>query len=200
MDSEQSVNFLSYQIGNQMRPHPQLIKGNDPQEFFVLTDWSAEGQKNEIAEILNTPSESLTEKIFKLNQFLEMKNEKKYSSLAEVLIVRIQGRNFSWAQCGSPHLVLKRGNKFFLISVSAADSLLFSSPVPLALAGLGLQSEIFPNTGQLEIQSNDQIFFLFHSQFQSDYFNPSTESLKEIFNQIVHLNPEIPFTLGHLSL
>lgn len=210
-----------------IRPRPFIHQEEDGSLVVIATSWGQpeHGQRvlDEIVKYINaaksdvevtSPFEFLTcltdevnylrISILIANDLLyRSENKREYFSGVEVLALLKRGQQLSWAQVGSPSLLIKRkGESLQPLSVGldiASELQGGGTPLPpLPAQLLGLDPTCNIQCGHTRIGEEDQCVLYAGSSIAPGLWNSdgSLLDLSTVTNKLIQENPESPFWLG----
>jgi hypothetical protein len=144
-------------------------------------------------------------------RFYRSDNRAEYTAGTELLVLAQNGAHLSYAQVGSPSLLIQRpGQGLTPVAVEYEVSLQLSSPEEPALAPLpqtllGIESSVNMRCGDLRVDRHDQIVvyagsFWPETLWQNRNGKDGRQELNVLTANLAQRNPDAPFWLGLIDL
>lgn len=219
----------SYTTGQYFRPKPVVIERPESHLIVVATPWGPVEHAQKSAEIvveqfeilsnedLTTPFESIPTLnaaanrlrigLLSANQYLfKNENAKAWKTAVEVMAIHSYGGVLSWANVGSPHLLVANKTLTLPLQYQMDWEIQSLKKGPLFSQALGLEGQALISAGSVRVPPKSRLVMLAHSHWPRQILNQSLgqesaeQDLESLLQIIVQESSDSPFWMAVTDL
>jgi hypothetical protein len=127
-------------------------------------------------------------------------NAKEYSAAVEVALLSVQKQVLTWAQVGTPHLLLQTSSGLQPLASQPDWAWQLQQDAPLVSKALGLERSCYPQCGSYRLRGHEKILLISRSAIPSKLYALNEANLETCAQVLVEDHEEAPFWLGILDL